>query len=594
MSESSSADLRHLSRAERLWRRGDFWFAAALYSVLAVAVTWPMVLEPRSGLVGHPGNDSWNHAWGFWWVAFEVLELGNWPDWTDLQAFPRGGALFFIDTFNALVALPFTALFGPAFGYNALVFGGMLVSCLAAWALAKHIVRDGAAALVAGAIYGLSAHLLAQTYNGITETINAGWFALAILSVVRLLERPSLRLGLIAGLAYTVCGIANSYYGLFALLATTVLVAHRLFRASYPTDWRSALRAGALGAVPFVPLVAGALWLLARSLGAEDALVGRDPEFVWRSLLDHNMTDLQCFFRPGEFYSPDLKALYGEELIIVTYLGWSAILLSVWAWFSSPNRRVLAPWIWIVFVFGVFALGPYLYVFGEYVEVGGSRVPLPFLLFFKAFPLFSRISHPFRFIVGVELGLAVMAAYGVHRLIRQHGRRFGYGVSGLLAVLVVAETWRVSPTPLPLPTSPAVVPAAIESLGKDVTEGAVLDLPITVPNLERGVFAWYQTTHKRPSPYALNEPMPGVLSANRLAQVLAQIEAGRSRVLPHRIPDLGLVAWARVLDRLGYRYIVVHERYYTPPKLAQTETLLSALYGEPVRGDGLSIYEVTK
>ena len=594
MSEFSSADLRHLSWPERLRRRGDFWFACALYAVLAMAVTWPMVIEPRSALVGHPGNDSWNHAWGFWWVAFEVFEQGQWPDWTQLQAYPRGGALFFIDTFNALIALPFTALFGPALGYNALVLGGMWVSCLGAWALAKHVVRDGAAALIAGTVYGLSAHLLAQTYNGITETINAGWFALSILAVVRLLERPSLRRGLVAGLVYTICGISNSYYGLFALVATGILLAHRALRGTYPTDWRQALRGGALGALPFLPLVVGALWLLARSLGAEDALVGRDPEFVWRSLLDHNMTDLQCFFRPGRFYSPDLQALYGEELIIVTYVGWVSIFLAGWALFKSPRRGPLAPWLWVIVVFGIFSLGPYLYVFGEYVEVGGSRIPLPFLVFFKAFPLFSRISHPFRFVVGVELGLAVMAAYGVHRLIRHRGRRFGYVVGALFACLVVAETWKLSPTPLPLPQSPAAVPSAFESIASDDVAGAVLDLPITVPNLERGVFAWYQTSHARPSPYALNEPMPSVLTANRLAQVLAQLEAGRFRVLPQHLPDLGMVAWSRILRRLGYRYVVVHERYYTPPKLAQTETVLSALFGAPSKSDGLSVYRVSE
>ena len=358
--------------------------AAGLSLVLGIGLTWPVILQPSSLLVGHPGNDSWNHAWGFWWVAFEVFEQGQWPDWTQLQAYPRGGALFFIDTFNALIALPFTALFGPALGYNALVLGGMWVSCLGAWALAKHVVRDGAAALIAGTVYGLSAHLLAQTYNGITETINAGWFALSILAVVRLLERPSLRRGLVAGLVYTICGISNSYYGLFALVATGILLAHRALRGTYPTDWRQALRGGALGALPFLPLVVGALWLLARSLGAEDALVGRDPEFVWRSLLDHNMTDLQCFFRPGRFYSPDLQALYGEELVIVTYVGWVSIFLAGWALFKSPRRGPLAPWLWVIVVFGIFSLGPYLYVFGEYVEVGGSRIPLPFLVFFKA------------------------------------------------------------------------------------------------------------------------------------------------------------------------------------------------------------------
>jgi hypothetical protein len=560
---------------------------------LAVVICWPGVGAGEPGLIGHPGNDTWNHAWGFWWVGAEVLEQGRWPDWTGLQAYPRGGALFFIDTFNALLTLPLTAQFGPVAAYNAAVVAGLWMSAMGAWGLARHVTRDSNASLVAGVIYGFSAHLLAQTYNGISETVNAGWLALALWSIVRLLERPTFRRGLLAGALYTVCGISNWYYGLFALLATALLAIHRLVRGSYPTPWFEVFRQGAVGSLPFIPLAVGALWLLARSLGAGDALVGRDPEFVWRSLLDHNMTDIQCFFRPGRFYSPDLSALYGEELIIVTYVGWSALLLAAFAVIRSPRRGVLQPWLLIAVVFWVFSLGPYLFAFGEYVEIAGRRIALPFLAFFKAFPLFSRISHPFRFVVGVQLGVAVLGAYGVHRLIRSRSSSVQRCVGVVASCLVLMETWYFSPAPLPLPRSPAEIPAAYSAVVQAGEAGALLDLPLTVPNLERGVYGWYQTAHQRPSPYALNEPMPGVLASSRLAQVLAQVEAGRARYLPRSLPDLSLVAWARVLGRQGYRYIVVHTGYYTPPKLAQTQLLLSGLFGPPEVVGELLVFRVS-
>ena len=46
---------------------------AVLYALVTVAFTWPMAMAPRSVLLGHPGNDTWNHVWGFWWVAQEIL-----------------------------------------------------------------------------------------------------------------------------------------------------------------------------------------------------------------------------------------------------------------------------------------------------------------------------------------------------------------------------------------------------------------------------------------------------------------------------------------------------------------------------------------
>mgnify|MGYP003342199008 CR=1 FL=1 len=35
-----------------------------------------------------------------------------------------------------------------------------------------------------------------------------------------------------------------------------------------------------------------------------------------------------------------------------------------------------------------------------------SYTPLPFLALFKFFPMFSRISHAYRFVIGLSLGCA--------------------------------------------------------------------------------------------------------------------------------------------------------------------------------------------
>ena len=41
--------------------------------LLSIALTWPVGLSLQTTLVGHPGNDTWNHVWGYWWVAEELL-----------------------------------------------------------------------------------------------------------------------------------------------------------------------------------------------------------------------------------------------------------------------------------------------------------------------------------------------------------------------------------------------------------------------------------------------------------------------------------------------------------------------------------------
>ena len=564
---------------------------AVLYAVATALITWPTAMAPRGVLLGHPGNDTWNHVWGFWWVAQEILEHGRWPGWTDLISWPTGGALYFIDTFNALVTLPLQAVAGPVVTHNTVVAGSLWFSALCAWLLARHVVRSDAAALVAGATYGFCPHILAQAHNGITESLNIGWLALYLLALLKLLQRPSLRWGLLTWLALALCGVFNWYYGLFAGLITVVILLWRV-RVD-PPRWGAFLRCCLAGAGVVGPLAAAALWALKSSMDAPDALVNRDADFVWNSLLYHNMSDLQCFFRPGRFYSPDLKALYGEELLIVVYVGWWIIALAAAALVTVKPRRQLWPWLLVAVIFWIFALGPYLYAFGEYVEISGRRLPLPFLAFFEALPLFSRISHPFRFVVGVELGLGILAAAALAGQLRGRPRWERWIIGVAAAVLVVAETWLFSPAQLPVATSNARLPEGYAHVIEDDTEGALLDLPIGFPLLERAVYNWYQIHHGRPIPYTLNEPLPPGLRHNQLARFVLDLESSRARLLPRTLPDLELVASARVLQRQNYRWVVVHNRLYPELKREHVHTVLNAVLGPPAHDDPeLTIYRV--
>ena len=138
------------------------------------------------------------------------------------------------------------------------------------------------------------------------------------------------------------------------------------------------------------------------------------------------------------------------------------------------------------------------------------------------------------------------------------------------------------------PRSSADIPRVYEE-----EDGAVLDLPITVPNLERGVYTYYQTVHRRPSPYGLNEPVPARLRQNRLTDFL-YLEAGERSPLPRQMPELELVLGAELLKSQGYRYIVMHESLYSEPKARMIQTVLDGLFGPPREylDDSVALYEL--
>ncbi|MES2638735.1 MAG: hypothetical protein V4850_04615 [Myxococcota bacterium] len=560
--------------------------ALVVTALVAVVVTWPLALDPGGSISGHPGNDVWNHIWGYWWVADELAH-GRLPLRTDLQHFPQSSRLFFIDSFGAVLTLPLQWLAGPVAAMNVVVMGSFWAAGMAAWALARHVRAElfGAGpdadrdALVAAVAYATAPHLVAQAYNGITETLFAFGLPLATLGVLRLLLRPTITNALLAAGAMALCTLANWYYGLFAIVGSAILLVVLAATRRERIRWAALPKTLALAAIVSAAAVAPVLAGFASTLDGPDAIVQRDPEFVWTSLVTHNITDVVSSFVPGKVYSPDLKALHGEELLIVTYLGWALLVLAGVGLVRMRRWRDRLPWVVWIGVFALLMLGPYLYVNGAYVTVTDRRLPMPFLALFEVLPLFGRISHPFRFVMAVTLGLGVLASVGIGALVQRAGANRAHAVRLAVLALVAAEALLVSPAPWPLPRSDARLPDSVAILAADPEPGAVLDLPISVPNLERAVYLYWQTGHGRPSPYALNEPLPGVLDRSHLARALLVAEAGRLDHLPPMVGELDLVVAGRALARLGVRWVVMHAPLYPPERRDQTLILLRAALG---------------
>lgn len=564
--------------------------AAMVASVaVAAAVVFPVLPDPTRIAVGHPANDVWNHLWGYGWIARCVAE-GRLPLRTELLNWPSGGSLWFIDTFNAVLTLPVQWAWGPVAAYNAAIFGNLVFCGLGAWALAFRVTGSAAGAVLAAVAYASSPHLLGQVYNGISETVAAGWLPLALLLMLEAAESPSVPRALLAGAAVGLNAVANWYYGLFSglLLGGIVLGAvwRRLVRrrGTRRALWRGAAMLG-VGAVGALAVMAGPFGLFLASMSAEDAVVTRDPGFVWMTLIMHNMTDALALVRPGRFYSPDLKAMFDEDLIVVVYLG-AALWVPALGVALSPDRRRAEPWFLFLAAFVLLALGPFLFVGGAYVQVAGGWVPLPFLALFEGFPLFSRISHAYRFAVGASLALSVLAAFAVRA-----AERRGFAPAALAAALAVArvgESFFFSPAVWPLPTATLAVSPAYAA----VRDGAVLDLPITLPVLRRSRTSVAQLAHGQPIPFGLNDPLPLPLYLNHYTRFLVELERSPVALLPARVPTLDLLAGQAALRAMGLRWIVLHPDGYAEPQYQKIAAFLDTT-ATVVAADGRTrVYEL--
>lgn len=315
------------------------------YALVAAWFCWPVVGDPTHLALGHPGNDVGNHVWGYAWVSASLLS-GELPTHTALLSWPAGGSLWFIDLFDVVLTLPVNLLWGPVAAYNAANLFNFWFAGVGAERLGRRVSGSVAGGWLAGLCFMATPQLLGQAYNGISETLAVGWLPLALAALVDLLEAPSVKRGAAAGALQAVATLFNWYYGLFAGIFGLILGLRALARARSgegPSARSHALPLLA-GAGVFLAVAGPPFSLFAASMSAEDALVTRDPDFVWKTLILHNMTDLTALLHPGRFYSPDLKQVFGEDLIVVVYVGYALLIpAAIGAWTGRIRGPGLLP-----------------------------------------------------------------------------------------------------------------------------------------------------------------------------------------------------------------------------------------------------------
>ena len=189
-------------------------------------------------------------------------------------------------------------------------------------------------------------------------------------------------------------------------------------------------------------MVAPAPLAFRASMSAVDAVVTRDPQFVWATLVLHNMTDVVSFFRP-EGLSPTSKpsvrtccgGVSGPCLVVAGAVG-TAVAPST----AHDQLGVAGA--------GLLRLGARpVFICGGRLRLRLRRVVLPFLALFKGVPMFSRISHAYRFSVGVSLGLCMLLAWTIRSM---NGRRIpGWAAAAAVVVLRIGESTVASPAPSP-------------------------------------------------------------------------------------------------------------------------------------------------
>jgi hypothetical protein len=534
--------------------RGAWAGAAATILLAPLVLCWPLPRVFFRELCAWRLQEAAVHAWGLWAALRERSPLRV---ETCLANWPEGVRFALVDPIN-LPAWALGSLFGPAAGFNTVLYAGVVVCGLGGALLAR---RAGGAPWL-GALAAMACPtLIGGSFEGQTESYAVGWVAVQLALLLGFVERGGWWRGLLAAGALAAAGHAGPYNGVWAALADLAVLGALLARRRWPELGRGLLVTGgaALSCLPLAhALLTGRSAAMSGNRSGLPAPI--DVTGAWRGLLHHG-ADLLDPWVPMQLTGGRPPMAY------TAYLGMAAFVLGVLA-VRRDRRRW--PWLAGALAFSALSLGPWLYLRGRALHVGEATVMGPAGWGMTLVPrVLGRLTRWDRAGAVATLLLApLVSTWGRGA----RGRAFG----ALAAALLVGDLLLCAPLAWPLRHAPPPDPTPLATLEG---VGAVLELPRVTPNPARGTRAWRdqaalaQILHGRPS-----------ASASTLFATVEGSAAVRAGSLALRTTaSLGPRQRQDLLGE-GFTHLLVHLPFYVDPERIVTE--LSACFGPPAAQAG--------
>ncbi|MCZ7589019.1 MAG: hypothetical protein M5U27_09245 [Gaiella sp.] len=547
------------------------WVAAAVSSLaLAIVLTWPWAIELWRGRVfGDAGQFTWNA----WWVAHQVLSLGN-PWWTDYQYAPAGAFLTFhtLDTLLFAVLAPLTAVIGPVPVYGLTIIGLHAAAALLMWRLALAMGMGDVGAAAAGLLWASSPIVVFKATAHVHQLVLIAALPAAFLLWRRLVRTGRIRDGILLG-AFVGVGLETDLLvAAYLLLALGAAEAYVLF-GSGPTSLRR--RAPALLAAAGTFLVVGLpLWAMtirAESSGHYAATRG-DRIGSARAF----NADVAQFLLPSPFSrllgdayrwaADELGSLSDFSVDTPVSLGYATLALALVGLVATRGSRRTRWLAASVLACAVLSLGPTLKVAGHVYrplpvsreEVMSAILPGTWV---TAMPVLSDLRIPPRFMLLGAFAAVLLAGLGARTAVRRHS---GLGVAAVacLCAAAVAEgavTMRGDADP--------EAKRIARLIASDPRDGIVVDLPLAwadgfssigyAPVVSRPLFQ--QTIHGKPiaSGYIsrIDRARYDIMLQHPLyrALLLRQVPEGSAP----SVPASSAAAARADAERLGARWVVV-------------------------------------
>lgn len=194
--------------------RGRATVAAAFYTALTLAYTWPLPLRLATG-VAHDLGDPLLNTWILWWSGTQAIPLtAHW--WNAPAFFPSTGVLAFSEHLLGLapIAAPLIALtHEPLVGYNVALIVTFVASALGAHFLAYTLTRRHDASVIAAIAFAFAPYRLAQVPH--IQVLSSFWAPVCLGALHHYTASARARWAVIAAGAWLLQALSCGYYLFF-------------------------------------------------------------------------------------------------------------------------------------------------------------------------------------------------------------------------------------------------------------------------------------------------------------------------------------------------------------------------------------------
>jgi hypothetical protein len=570
----------------------------AAYVVLTVLLTYPVAFTLGTHIPGLGDAFQWMNT--LWLTYFAVAH----PDITSLTHnnmifFPTGIPWMpFPSAFNQLLTLLLIPIFQIQVIYSLIWLLTFVLAALGAFALVRYLTQNDYAAFISGIIFAFTPYHFAHGMGHISA-ITIQWIPFCALFFMKVYREGGLKNCFFAAFFYILVAMSDLQYMVYTGLFIIILFLYehflclqnnkKLITECHKSIFIKYLIIGVVAFSVIVPLMMNEINV---ATSENNFLIPNQTDINYYS------TNLQSFFIPsiyhpvfGDITLPIFRKYPGGGNFAetTTYIGYSVLILSIFAVYILRKDRTVRFWAIIALLFSLFSLGPVLHV-GNKTGIPFFNVspPMPYVLLQYIVPFIENSRTPGRLFIIAALAFSVLAGYGCSELLKRYNSRKAI-ILFLISAIIIFEYLTV-----PVMITPVDQPDFYKKIGSDPEQYALMEIPITA-NYTAGVeIIYYQTIHGKPVVGGQAARAPGDVGDFErtipFIEGITFLKPVSPDIINHNLSETG----NSILSHYNIRYVILHVNSLTDDQLNIVNNTLSSSLGQPTiyPGDSLIVYEV--